>query len=865
MVWTTDWSTFGERHYDVLDSLFFHHPHARVTVYANLLARGWRDASRFGRYVAAGYRVEVVEYNVDSMLALLDADEEEASLTGVREWVRRYAHGDCESCDFMYSHLSDFFRFAALYRFGGSYCDFDAVHLAPLDELRNAIGRDSSSANGECEWCFDDDGDTYLAPGMMIGWRAGHPMMREALRIGFDVDAYEPRCFNCAGPKAVTRAYKRIGDALRADIDVLEPYRFYPISWRDAERHVGVHRESAQLWRNVRDNALSLHLYGHMTRKLANIDPRSLFGLALRRYRLFSSGGGGGGGDDDENERGEAAAPEQDDGNVDVSKKKRRRRKGARNGRRRMFDVSAPESVCLSGDESVNVVRNVRVVTSLRTDPLARYTVTASSRRRSLRLLGGGGDNVQARSSLTFNGSALEVNRRLATLLYVHEHEGDADIDDDDHAHDDDERPASVAVGQDMLVVDVVSADGRHSARAVLELLEINKLVTLVSKTMGRMSSLDRLVDSARTLYPSLPVVTTNDGADQHTRPLETHLVRYVPAYFDAGLSHCRNAMVDAARTPFVLLVDDDFTFDVHSNLHVLVENALRHGFDIAAGKNPVDAKRFELDFCGRMRIDDGSLLMERGTYGAQGDCEVVDFAPNLFLARTEALHRVPWDERLKLGEHEDFFWRAKLANLKVGTCPSIAFNHHPSEHWLRRTWYDHMRQRVYTFFRIAMAKHGISKIVLFDVVVVDEHQFDTPIDPDAPVCSIGATGANCTECLPGYSEPHCSACLPGRFGIDCTECTCGVLGTCADGIDGDGSCTCMSPFSVGAKSRAGRRTCAPLTPAIVIIALVGAMVLCCCSAICFTASRHGHADAQLRKQQQQRKRRQRSKNKASV
>ena len=78
--------------------------------------------------------------------------------------------------------------------------------------------------------------------------------------------------------------------------------------------------------------------------------------------------------------------------------------------------------------------------------------------------------------------------------------------------------------------------------------------------------------------------------------------------------------------------------------------------------------------------------------------------------------------------------------------------------------------------------------------------------------CATGWTTAYCNECdaQGGWADDGAGgcACAPGRFGSGCDPCPdCGA-GTCSDGLDGDGTCTCDAGW---AKDGAGRCTrCAP-------------------------------------------------------
>jgi len=78
--------------------------------------------------------------------------------------------------------------------------------------------------------------------------------------------------------------------------------------------------------------------------------------------------------------------------------------------------------------------------------------------------------------------------------------------------------------------------------------------------------------------------------------------------------------------------------------------------------------------------------------------CEVIR---NFFLAKTECLINNKWDENLKLGEHEDYFYRLKQTQWTVNYCPDISANYinEKPEEYLK------YRQRMYSEFRTMLQK----------------------------------------------------------------------------------------------------------------------------------------------------------------
>ncbi|KAI8620809.1 nucleotide-diphospho-sugar transferase [Chytriomyces sp. MP71] len=248
-------------------------------------------------------------------------------------------------------------------------------------------------------------------------------------------------------------------------------------------------------------------------------------------------------------------------------------------------------------------------------------------------------------------------------------------------------------------------------------------------KTTDRMSKVFTLVSSVLTHYPNMTIIVADDG---HLDPAKTTKPEgpqrgfyYLPLPHDVGLSAGRNRMVDRVATKYLLTLDDDFTLTRDSPLAALLhalESRRGDSYDIAAGKIPADEGRFGVDYCGAMNVSEGrTLQLREGALGVHEGCLEVEFVPNVFVARTQFLREVlRWDETLKLGEHEDFFWRAKKLGAKVLTCPGVTFYHDQVAHWKGVTEYDRKRSRVFDFMKLALRKHNFSRLVSFGRTVMD-------------------------------------------------------------------------------------------------------------------------------------------------
>lgn len=148
----------------------------------------------------------------------------------------------------------------------------------------------------------------------------------------------------------------------------------------------------------------------------------------------------------------------------------------------------------------------------------------------------------------------------------------------------------------------------------------------------------------------------------------------------DSGVSAGRNAMVQAVRTKYVAMIDDDVVFTTASSLQTLL-SALR-SFPKAgiSGGCYVDAEDHSDNCYRNMQFqpsEDGAVVHAKQLHGlSTDDCHRVSATQNFFVAPTWVLRRFQWDARQRLMEHETFFYQLYLNAIPVITCPGISVIH---------------------------------------------------------------------------------------------------------------------------------------------------------------------------------------------
>lgn len=228
--------------------------------------------------------------------------------------------------------------------------------------------------------------------------------------------------------------------------------------------------------------------------------------------------------------------------------------------------------------------------------------------------------------------------------------------------------------------------------------MQVLSLVTVGVKAStswaSRRATLDELLRSVRTMYgPKLAVLVADEGTDAEALRVEApHGATWLPLPADAGLSAGRNAIVRATRTPFVLICDDDVRFGALTKIETLLGALLSSpSVAVAAGcyYDPTQLPEgvFERRTCyahsfhvrqGGREVAMEALFPESapGSDESLMGCTRVDMAHNFLLGRVEVLKRHGWDERMKMGEHEAFFYSLYLNDVGVLTCPAVLAVH---------------------------------------------------------------------------------------------------------------------------------------------------------------------------------------------
>jgi hypothetical protein len=221
-VHTTDEASFHVGNVRAVESVFFHHPNAQVSIFhkdANFTLQPLKPI------IDAGYTVTLQHYRglgemIESALGTPSGGSA-INATLAHKFIAKIP--EYKKTQFWYVCEADFMRALILYTRGGIYIDTDIIIVKPLDDLRNTVGLEKPGAVNNAVQIFDQ----Y------------HSFTASLLNEMFAT--FNPDIWGYNGPMAVTRALKQIvgcrgafekeNTTLSCPVNILPEAAFYPMQW----------------------------------------------------------------------------------------------------------------------------------------------------------------------------------------------------------------------------------------------------------------------------------------------------------------------------------------------------------------------------------------------------------------------------------------------------------------------------------------------------------------------------------------------------------------------------------------------------------------------------------------------------------
>jgi glycosyltransferase involved in cell wall biosynthesis len=231
--------------------------------------------------------------------------------------------------------------------------------------------------------------------------------------------------------------------------------------------------------------------------------------------------------------------------------------------------------------------------------------------------------------------------------------------------------------------------------------------ISILIKTFNRKGSLVQLLRSLEKMNCQMPILIADDSQQPYGEEIIAAFsnlsIQYYPLPFDSGLAAGRNFLLQKVQTSFFLLCDDDFVLSPETDFDKILELMEQQQLDIAGGAflnfiRPNNLKRWirvmltpslawryitgnmEISYhTGHFSVEDNHCKLSMSNNKPPEPVYRCDIVNNFFIGRTGQVLRIQgWDGHFKVGEHEEFFFRAKLSGLKTVYVDGFAVNHYP-------------------------------------------------------------------------------------------------------------------------------------------------------------------------------------------
>jgi GT2 family glycosyltransferase len=204
----------------------------------------------------------------------------------------------------------------------------------------------------------------------------------------------------------------------------------------------------------------------------------------------------------------------------------------------------------------------------------------------------------------------------------------------------------------------------------------LKKQLTAIITTFLRDDCLFKCLSSFKKYYPEINFIVADNGklSYEKKQKIEEMGGKYKIFPFNCGLSYMRNCVVKTIKTPYFLLLEDDFIFQRKTKIEKLL--TLMDIADIAGGTFIQDGivKKYAVKFIKGKKFIYKDVKIRRFKY-KNVYYKKVDMIPNFFIAKTDL--PVKWDNSIKIGyEHPDFFLQAQEKGLRILYCEDVIIKH---------------------------------------------------------------------------------------------------------------------------------------------------------------------------------------------
>ena len=205
--------------------------------------------------------------------------------------------------------------------------------------------------------------------------------------------------------------------------------------------------------------------------------------------------------------------------------------------------------------------------------------------------------------------------------------------------------------------------------------------VTFIYKSFERQKQARKLYRSIQSYYPGVKVIIADDSKTPLELQDEHAEVIHLP--FNSGLSFGLNRALQKVTTPYVVRMDDDELLTLRTCFEKHLRFLMNNSQVDLVGVLPLSApwceslsKVKKLYYAQSMQEAPRRLKVPHMTR-LSDNYIVLGKVPNIFIARTEQLKRVGYDDHIRMIDHNDFFYRAAGIVVSALAEDSCVFHDH--------------------------------------------------------------------------------------------------------------------------------------------------------------------------------------------
>tara|TARA_Y100000590_G_scaffold465909_1_gene639613 strand:- start:922 stop:1785 length:864 start_codon:yes stop_codon:yes gene_type:complete len=199
----------------------------------------------------------------------------------------------------------------------------------------------------------------------------------------------------------------------------------------------------------------------------------------------------------------------------------------------------------------------------------------------------------------------------------------------------------------------------------------INNL-TIGIKTFIRPKCLDFCIRNIVKNYPNIKIII-GDDSDKIDKKKNKKIINkysnnniiYIDLPFDSGISKGRNEIVKKCKTDYILILDDSRSITKNTQIDKMLQFLIdKPEYDLIGGVIPTRGKyagNYDHYFL-NSKIKNNKIIINytselpKINYNKLKVYEC-NLCNNIFIAKTKKLKKYKWDDKLKVGEHELFFY----------------------------------------------------------------------------------------------------------------------------------------------------------------------------------------------------------------